>query len=554
MNQRTVFVVGVLALAGVALALRLPQLDLRPMHVDEAVHAYKLNTLWETGRYEYDLNEYHGPTLYYFTLPAVWLSGARDFAQWQAPTLRIVPVVFGVALILLLLLVADGLGRPATLCAAALTAISPALTYYSRYYIQEMLLVFFTFLVIAAGWRYVQTRRLGWALLAGAGIGLMHATKETCVIALGCMLVALAATQLWSRRRGSRPSPERKRRAKAPSLACASGSVGPGAGASGSDRRRFVIRDIGATALVAIAVSATFFSGLFTNFQGPADSIRAFATYFQRAGAGGVHEHPWTYYLHILTYWQAGPGPIWSEGLILTLFLAGLVTAIRGTGGADRRTVLLRFLALYTILMTLVYAAIPYKTPWCILSALQAMTLVAGVGAATLVRIVRFRAAKAAVAVVLVAAGVQLAWQAQRANSFKYCANERNPYVYAHTLHSVVELADQLDRLAAIQPQGHRLLIKVMVDNCWPLPWYLRRFDQVGYWEHVPDDPDADVILASSKLQPEIEPRLKCTYQVSQRGLRRDERLAVYIEQSLWDTFVQHLRSTDTTSRSTRHD
>jgi len=523
MNQRTVFVVGVLALAGVALALRLPQLDLRPMHVDEAVHAYKLNALWETGRYEYDLNEYHGPTLYYFTLPAVWLSSARDFAQLQAPTLRIVPVVFGVALILLLLLVADGLGRPATLCAAALTAISPALAYYSRYYIQEMVLVFFTFLVIAAGWRYVQTRRLGWALLAGAGIGLLHATKETCVIALGCMLVALVVTVRWCRR-------------------------------STAGHRRFPVSHIGAALLVAIVVSAVLFSGFFTNLRGPLNSVRAFGTYFQRAGSNGVHEHAWTYYLHILTLSQAGAGPIWSEGLIVALCVVGLITAIRSRGIAGVQTPLLRFFALYTILMTVVYSAIPYKTPWCVLGVLQGMTLLGGVGAVTLVRVIRRPAAQAVVAVVLLAAGVQLAWQAQRANSFKYCANERNPYVYAHTLHSVVELADQLDRLAAIQPQGHHLLIKVMVDNCWPLPWYLRRFDQVGYWEHVPDDPDADVILASSKLQPEIEPRLKCTYQVSQRGLRRDERLAVYIEQSLWDTFIQHLRSTDTTSRSTRHD
>jgi uncharacterized protein (TIGR03663 family) len=515
MNQRTAFVVGLIVLAGAALALRLPQLDLRPMHVDEAVHAYKFNILWETGRYEYDVNEYHGPTLYYFTLPAVWLSGARDFAHMQAATFRIVPVVFGVGLILLLLLVADGLGRPATLCAAALTAVSPALTYYSRYYIQEMLLVFFTFLVIAAGWRYVQTRRLGWALLAGAGVGLMHATKETCVIALGCMLVAALALG-WQRRRVPRVH-------------------------------------IGAALLVAVIVSAVLFSGFFTHLSGPLDSIRAFGTYFQRAGESGVHEHPWAYYLHILTFWQAGAGPIWSEGLIFALCVVGLVTAMRGRAIGGAHPALLRFLALYTILMTIVYSAVPYKTPWCILSALQAMTLLAGVGAVTLVQTVRFPAAKAAVAVVLLAAGAQLAWQAQRANSAKFCANERNPYVYAHTLYSVVDLTDQLDRLAAIHPQGHHLLIKVMVDNCWPLPWYLRRFDQVGYWDTVPDDPDADVILASSKLQTELAPRLKGAYQINERGLRRDERLSVYIEQNLWNTFVQHLRNIDTSSRP-QHD
>lgn len=79
------------------------------------------------------------------------------------------PVVVGVVLILLLLLIGRGLGWPAT-ANTVLTAVSPAMVFYSRYYIQETLLVCFT-LVIAAGWRYVQSRRIDWVLLAGVGVG-----------------------------------------------------------------------------------------------------------------------------------------------------------------------------------------------------------------------------------------------------------------------------------------------------------------------------------------------------------------------------------------------
>src|SRR6266516_6545095 len=182
-----------LAVAG-ALALRCPKLDIRPLHNDEAVNAVKLSALWEKGVYTYDLEEFHGPALYYATLPFLWLSSTRDSDQLGASTMRLVPVAFGTGLILLLLLLADGLGRLATVWAALFTAVSPAMVFYSRYFIHEMLLVFFTALTLGAGWRYTQTHRVKWAILAGVGLGLMWTTKETFVISVAAMVLAGAVT------------------------------------------------------------------------------------------------------------------------------------------------------------------------------------------------------------------------------------------------------------------------------------------------------------------------------------------------------------------------
>ena len=139
----------VLALVGGA-ALRLPALDLRPMHTDEAVHAIKFGALLEHGTYRYDRNEYHGPTLNYFTLVPAWLSGEKTLAGVSETTLRIVPVFFGFCLLLLILLLPD-IGPTASACAVILGAASPAMVFYSRYYIQETLLVCFAFgLIVAA--------------------------------------------------------------------------------------------------------------------------------------------------------------------------------------------------------------------------------------------------------------------------------------------------------------------------------------------------------------------------------------------------------------------
>ena len=79
-SRRIPFVAGILLIAAAALALRLPQLAVRPMHGDEANQAVRTGLLWETGVYRYDPAEHHGPSLYYLTLPALWLSGAKDFA------------------------------------------------------------------------------------------------------------------------------------------------------------------------------------------------------------------------------------------------------------------------------------------------------------------------------------------------------------------------------------------------------------------------------------------------------------------------------------------
>jgi len=146
-----------LAIAG-ALALRVPKLATRPLHNDEAVNAVKVSELWQHGRYVYSPDEYHGPALHYATLPFLWLSGAPNSDELDDATLRLAPVAFGVGLILLLLLFSDGLGRQAVGWAAIFIAVSPAMVFYSRYFIHEMLLVFFTALTLGAGWRYVQAR------------------------------------------------------------------------------------------------------------------------------------------------------------------------------------------------------------------------------------------------------------------------------------------------------------------------------------------------------------------------------------------------------------
>ena len=131
-----------LALVLLASALRFPALAARPMHADEAIHADKLGTLLEGGGYAYDPAEYHGPTLYYLGLLAARLQGARSYVEIDEVTLRSVPAVLGVLLVAAHLGARPLLGAPAAALAGLLAAISPAMVFYSRYFIHEMPLNF----------------------------------------------------------------------------------------------------------------------------------------------------------------------------------------------------------------------------------------------------------------------------------------------------------------------------------------------------------------------------------------------------------------------------
>jgi uncharacterized protein (TIGR03663 family) len=459
---------GFLAATAGALAFRLPQLALRPMHCDEANQALKAAMLLETGDYRYDPQEHHGPLLYYATLPSLWLRGAKDFAHSREIDYRLVPVLFGAGLVLLLPLVADGLGRLPAVFAGLLTAVSPALVFYSRYYIQEMLLVFLTFAAIASAWRYVRSRSVLWAAATGLFGGLMVATKETWILAAAAMGLGLALSLAWGRSRDGRWPGVRPHLRPLPLL------VAVAAG---------------------LFVFGLFYSSLGTNPRGPIDAVLAYGTYFRRGSEGGIHAHPWYYYLQILVASRPLRGYMGTETLIVGLAavgsLASLVTAggdagTRRQGDTETRAHagFCRFLAFYTLTLTAFYSALAYKTPWCLLSFLQGMVLLAGLGGWVLVRRTPSIPAKVIVGLALALAAGHLARESYLLNYRFYAYPERNPYVYAQASSDVVHLADLLQRLAKASDRGCEMSVHAVAEeNYWPLPWYLRAFSRAGCWK-----------------------------------------------------------------------
>ncbi len=503
-------------------AFRFARLDLRPMHGDEANQAVKAGRLLDQGEYAYDPVEHHGPTLYYAALPVFRFFGAKRFVDTTEVMYRVVPACFGMGLILLLLLLRGGLGPWTVFWAMTITALSNPMVYYSRYFIQETLLVFFALGIIVFGWWYGRTRRFSFALLTGICLGLTQATKETCIVIFAAMAGSLILTSRWGKWRDGT-----KENAETPW------------------NKGYLVAGIAA----ALAVSVVLYSSLFTHWRGVVDSLSAYTAYFGRAqGAGGaaIHDKPWYYYLALLAYSHREAGPRWTEAVPMLLGIAGMTAALRrrkDDGGREGHAGLLRFLTFYTVLTTVFYALIPYKTPWNLLVFWQPWLIMSGVGVMAVIRRMRWMPAKTWFVCFLVFFLWQLSDQTWRSN-FRYPADVRNPYVYAHTTTAIRRLTGRLEDLAAVSPKGKALRVNIISPTAdyWPLPWYLRSFTAVGYYNQVPESPDADVIIASPALKDALPKALKDDYFREFHALRPNALLHVYIRRELWDAFIDTRR------------
>jgi len=375
--------------ASAALWLRTYDHAARPMHADEANQAVKFGELLEHGRYAFDPHDHHGPTLYYAALPVAWLRGESTLATLTETTVRLVPALAGTLGVILLFVLASPLGRWPALAAAALMAVAPPSVYYSRYFIQETLLVTFTlaaFVCVRRWWHSGLTR---WALAAGACVGLMQATKASAPLFVGAALVAAWFTVK------SRPVTRRPR------------------------------RDVMAALFAAFVVAALFYSSFGTHLAGLRDAVATYTHTSARAAAGSGHEKPWFYYPQLFGYQRVG-GLVWQQLAFSALAGAGVLVAFA------TRQPLLRFAAIFTLIVFVALSLAPYKTPWHAIHLVPGFALLAAGALAA----IRFRTLALTLAAVVL--GFQL--QQTRLAVFLRPADARNPYAYVHSSPDVLKL------------------------------------------------------------------------------------------------------------------
>ncbi|AKB30279.1 hypothetical protein MSSIT_3560 [Methanosarcina siciliae T4/M] len=162
-----------------ALALRLFELGERVFHHDESIHSSFTLKLLEQGEYSYN-PAYHGPFLYHSTAAVFHFLGITD------ATARLIPVFFGVATILLLFLLKKELGKSGVLWSMFLLAFSPSMVYFSRFFRNDMIIVFCTLAAVVGAFRYLDNvhslRRFPYLLLTASSLALAVTAKENAYV------------------------------------------------------------------------------------------------------------------------------------------------------------------------------------------------------------------------------------------------------------------------------------------------------------------------------------------------------------------------------------
>lgn len=546
-SQRT-WRLASMAILFVGAFLRLYKLGLVPLHHDEGVNGNFLVTLVREGasKYQYNPENYHGPTLYFFSAVIPWVFrffgglSARDAYGLTTFNVRLVTAAFGIATIGLALLLRKRLGTIGALSAAAIIAISPGAVYLSRYFIHESLFVFFTLGVVVAGLKYFDTGRGIYFILAAASAALMVATKETWIINSPVLLIAFGTTlvYVWLRERIGGEQIESAGERIGKTLDHLGGPV--------------PIATVFLVALtVFIVVNVLFYSSFLTNYpKGVRDAMQTLNLWRRRTNE---HAHPFLQYFE------------WLRQMESPLLLLGAVGAAIAVWRGNNRFAL--FTAQWGFGLLVAYSLVKYKTPWISLNFIVPLAIVSGyaleqlyrrfgqpwvplaliVGAIALLIYGRLVTLKpdfeslgsgltwdfdfskywpVIVAIVLLAvyAGyvlysrfdrgkysphfylaaaimlVVFSYQMYQLN-FVHYDDDGYAYVYAHTRRETLALVDEVDRISKRLKTGNDTGIALVSPDYWPLPWYFRDYKRVGYYQRIV--PTTEPIIIGSMAQEE---------------------------------------------------
>jgi uncharacterized protein (TIGR03663 family) len=440
-----------------AVWLRVRQIELRPLHNDEGVNYHFLEGIRHNGFFRYSHENYHGPSYFYLSALCTAALGQGELG------LRSSAVLAGVATLLLLLALRRSEGDYFVLTAALLCALSSSMVFYSRYAIHETLFVFAGACLALGLYLWLRTEASRYLYAAGLALGVLVATKETFIITLFCIALALLA------------------------------GFGPRALIHKCARGWQALLQAG---LIAAVVIALLFSGGLHWSGGLREMFLAVPQWIGRNRSDVGHFKPFWYYADILLGPQlrmalaqlvhldssaaakvveGAESQLWlALAIPLTYFVSTPLECARRAWGQSNA--FMRFCGVWALCAFVVYSLVSYKTPWLAISITLPVTLFL---AAWIARLAQNPSVERWVGglcvVVALALGARNVWK----YNFDIPYGRGNPYSYVHTDRGLLRLVRDIEGYRELHP-GAKVLVGV--SGYWPLPYYLRKLSgDVGY-------------------------------------------------------------------------
>ncbi len=345
------------------------------------------------------------------------LAAARFLFSDTLFSLRIVSVLAGTLLALSPLLFRRFLSNQAILIAVPMLALSPGLVVYSRDAIHEILFALLSVCAVWRFWVFRESPNRKTALWLGLVAGLWMSTKETFVV-LG--LALLLAELLLHKGRTLRP----------------------------------LLKNLHWVLLAAFVPMLILFTGGFHEPLGLLKFFQAFVIWGKRSMVPEGNGKPIFYFLRTLLQAET----------IVFLFL---LVAWRKKEGAKAYSRELWFLGAMSLL---IYSMMNYKMPWCVVAFIPFLILAGSSSIAIWLE----RKSRGLLVACVASLGVFSFIQAL-APAFTHVDDDTHPYVYAQTYS---EFAAEVKNVVALPIETP---MYVASTTTWPLPYYLRRFQQVSY-------------------------------------------------------------------------
>ena len=429
----------------------------RTFHPDEANQAFTTGHLLETGRYTYQPQDHHGPTLYYAAAAIQRAAGHTNTATLDGTLLRCTPLVFAVLGLVFGFVALKRLTKSIVpgLMFALLLGTSPFFAFFATDFIQEVLLASFLLIMFWAGAGYLRPgakwKRGTWALFFGTAAGLAFATKETCLISFAA--AAFATVPFLVKRLTL-------------------------------EKLRAHARDGILAVLGFLIVACILYSDFGRDFHGVYNAfIAAPLSYLGRAAGNATastganwHVHPW---------WQYALWLFLANPCLLALFMficpAAWMLRRRTTESTFNA---FQFACSYALVTLAIYSLIPYKTPWCAVQIEVPLVLAVVLGLVCVAEVFpsrRWLPLAVLPGLLLFENNIPALIHMNRdpdstANPCNYAAASPEVKELAATVATAMESQNQ-------KPETPFIAVALPAADTWPFPWYNRPYEsQTGYW------------------------------------------------------------------------